>query len=232
MPTVRIMLQSITINKYFFFRVVNNEEEPKSPTRNSAHDQESIDLVDENNIADIEPSLNDDASCSTSAKGTYSSSPSSIWELLITPKINKRPEHNSSIVDLPKWRAEDQISLAKVLRKLVLSKCSVTPQEDDTDVFMRSITMTIKKFSPIEQEEIIFDIANELENLRPLETLSYSCGPSSAKSFGSSSEIYFGDNDSISRIILSMSFPCFLWYRVGQWERYNLEMVWIDNVWY
>lgn len=108
-----------------------------------------------------------------------------VLPLQTAPKINKKPKGKNSVIDLLKRRAEDQCSLAKVIEKLVTQEEN-TKEEDEIEVFMRSMTLTIKKLTPAEQSEAkrkIFNVVNEIEErhhsrAHTLNTFNYSRTPS------------------------------------------------------
>lgn len=157
-----------------------------SPTNDDAIEHESNEpsfTLDDDNVGNVEPG--DDVNSQMSAKTHQSSCSSTVLPLQTAPKINKKPKGKNSVIDLLKRRAEDQCSLAKVIEKLVTQEEN-TKEEDEIEVFMRSMTLTIKKLTPAEQSEAkrkIFNVVNEIEErhhsrAHTLNTFNYSRTPS------------------------------------------------------
>lgn len=124
-------------------------------------------LLDQDDAGNVEHLLKSEfVNLATSAKRVQSSH-SSTEEPQRTTKTNKENKiNNSEFIDLLKQRAEDLHSLAKVIEQKTTQQ-GIAPEEDDIDLFMKSMSLTIKRFTPVVQSEAkrkIFNIVNELED--------------------------------------------------------------------
>lgn len=169
--------------QFYGFRGLSNTDEPNT----SSGGQDVFEMnYDESLVEDTNDGILNEGNFSTkSCADEQVQASKTCSEGSKIPKVGKKGNKNSTLIDLIKSRGEAQASLVQCIEKLVAPEVK---EEGDIDYFLKSIGSTLKQFTAAEKTEAkrkIFNIVSELEERhhyrnRNFQTFDYVYSPSSS----------------------------------------------------